>query len=332
MIKYSVIIPFFNSERTIERCLRSLLKQAREDMEIIAVNDGSTDTSRAIVARVAEMYPCVKLIDQENAGVSQARNVALRQAKGKYITLVDSDDYVTDDYFEKLDLAGDEDLVVFSHKNVGDVKNDQGKLFEKLKSVNTTEERLQQLLLSRLIMPPWNKRFSAQLIYDHELYFEPALSTGEDFLFCMTYALLCKKIEIMDECLLCVDISDQGSLSRKYRPCLEKQLQLVYTQIVKVLYDAEMVCEYKDRLLAITDYLYIRNVFTCICEEFKAKKLDYRKDKARIREICNIYTEPFTTKRCNVVHRVLRAALKRRMHYLFYSVSYVAKGRKYTNL
>ena len=94
-MKYSVIIPVYNSEKTVERCLQSLLAQDRNDVEIIVINDGSTDASGALLAEYASDHQNVLLIDQKNSGVSAARNAGIEKATGTYITFVDSDDYVS---------------------------------------------------------------------------------------------------------------------------------------------------------------------------------------------------------------------------------------------
>lgn len=136
MIKYSVIIPIYNSEKTVARCLDSLTVQNREDVQIIVVNDGSQDGSEEIILQLAAKNPSIKYIYQDNAGVSRARNTGLDAAQGTYITFVDSDDYVTEDYFSVLDRAEDCDLLVFAHRVTGNVP-DVTALFAKLQTLTT---------------------------------------------------------------------------------------------------------------------------------------------------------------------------------------------------
>lgn len=98
----SVIVPAYNAEQTIDKCLKSVLGGAYTQVEIIVVNDGSTDRTREIVTQLAETDSRIKLINQENTGVAGARNTGLRNATGKYIAWCDADDWVEPDWLESL--------------------------------------------------------------------------------------------------------------------------------------------------------------------------------------------------------------------------------------
>ena len=98
----SVIVPIYNMEPFLRRCVTSIINQTFEDLEIILVNDGSTDTSGDIIWEIAAEDSRVKVISQTNQGVSAARNEGLKAAKGKYIGFVDADDYIKPDMYENL--------------------------------------------------------------------------------------------------------------------------------------------------------------------------------------------------------------------------------------
>lgn len=98
MTKISLVVPVYNTEKYLRKCLDSLLNQTFHDIEIICINDGSTDNS----AKILEEYPHIKVITQENRGLSEARNTGIKAASGDYIGFVDSDDWVDLDFFEKL--------------------------------------------------------------------------------------------------------------------------------------------------------------------------------------------------------------------------------------
>lgn len=101
-VMVSVIVPVYNVEKYIKRCVESIAMQTYQNIEIILVDDGSTDTSGKICDELSEKYPAVKVIHQENGGLSDARNAGLKAATGEYVLFVDSDDYIIYDAVEKL--------------------------------------------------------------------------------------------------------------------------------------------------------------------------------------------------------------------------------------
>ena len=102
MPKVSVIMPVYNVSMYLETCLQSVLSQTFKDFELICINDGSTDDSGDILKKYAELDTRIKIIEQENKGLSSARNKGIEIAKGQYITFIDSDDYYTLDFLEHL--------------------------------------------------------------------------------------------------------------------------------------------------------------------------------------------------------------------------------------
>ena len=100
MCEISVIVPVYSADRFLRQCLDSVTAQTGPDYEVICINDGSTDTSEAILREYAEKYPCLRYYTQPNKGLGAARNAGCRQAKGKYLIFVDSDDFLAPGYFE----------------------------------------------------------------------------------------------------------------------------------------------------------------------------------------------------------------------------------------
>ena len=117
----SVIIPVYNAEGTLERCLKSVTATSIESMEIICINDGSTDNSASLLAEWTERDPRIKVYTQANAGVSAARNLGLQHVTGRYLTFVDADDEITPEYLANLLATADEhqaDLVVCGQQQI----------------------------------------------------------------------------------------------------------------------------------------------------------------------------------------------------------------------
>lgn len=114
MIKYSFIVPVYNTEKYLKKCLDSLVNQTYKDFEIILVNDGSTDKSSNIISKYQKKYKNIIVIDKENEGLSMARNRGVQKSSGKYIIFVDSDDYVSNKLLEEVDKKiDDSDILRF---------------------------------------------------------------------------------------------------------------------------------------------------------------------------------------------------------------------------
>ena len=95
MVKISIVVPVYNSEKFLEKCVDSLINQTIESKEILLVNDGSTDGSQEIIDRYVSEYPgMIKCVKQENSGQAVARNVGIENASGEFLAFLDSDDYL----------------------------------------------------------------------------------------------------------------------------------------------------------------------------------------------------------------------------------------------
>lgn len=332
--KYSVIIPVYDSENTINRCIESLLLQKRDDAEIIVIDDGSRDKSAEILAEYAEDNDNVILISQENSGVSAARNAGIEKASGTYITFVDSDDFVSEDYFSALDQMGaqaDDDFLMFASNTVGGKEADESDLYHQLESLESRNKKMELLLSSRKIMSPINKRFKRDIIQRNNIRFIKDLQTGEDFNFCLGYMLCCNTVCVRYKKIYNVDVSDNTSLSRKYRSHLDVQLEKAFKNAAKLLKKSTLSEEEKGKLLKIIDYLYVKNIFTCIAEEFKKEKPIYRKARREIAEIYKRFSEPLCRKGayCNIIHRILRTFVKCECILPIYGVTKVVKGKQF---
>ena len=135
MYQVSVIVPVYNVEKYLDQCLHSLVHQQLKSLEIIVVNDGSTDQSQAIIDAYSEQYPhVIKAFTKENGGLSDARNFGLSQAQGSYIGFVDSDDYVSDNMFQEMFELGAQsnaDVVICNLQKV----DEKGHVLQKLTQI-----------------------------------------------------------------------------------------------------------------------------------------------------------------------------------------------------
>lgn len=166
MIKVSIIVPFYNVENYIEKCLQSLVNQTLEDIEILLVNDGSKDKSEAIAKQFVEKYPNkIIYLEKENGGLSDARNYAIPYAKGEYIAFLDSDDYVETNMYEEMYCkAKKEDLDYvecdFSWEYPDKTLESKGKQYSNKKEM---------FIYTRVVA--WNKLIKREIVQDNHLEF-----------------------------------------------------------------------------------------------------------------------------------------------------------------
>lgn len=199
----SVIVPVYNGEQYIENCLDHLLHQTYHALEVIVVNDGSTDSSGAIAARIAAGDGRVRLLHQENAGVSAARNAALDAMTGEYAVFVDADDDITPDYVGAL-MAQMENpdiglaICGYYMASRGEISAAKRYAFED--ETISVELALERILRFQKYNPAiWNKIFKTAVIREHGLSFDPSITIGEDMLFLIRYCVHVKRCAVTGE-------------------------------------------------------------------------------------------------------------------------------------
>lgn len=176
-MKVSVIVPVYNVAPYLARCLDSLLSQTLSDLEIIVVNDGSTDESAAILADYVQRYGNrIRAFLKENGGQGSARNLGIRNATGEYIGFVDADDYVASDMFERMyqtAVQSDADMVTCDYYYITS---------ESKKRVSLYKPSTQTDMFFNPWAAPWNKLYRRSIIVDNEVFF-PELRAYEDTAF-----------------------------------------------------------------------------------------------------------------------------------------------------
>lgn len=326
MTRFTVIIPAYNAEKTLGRCLDSLLSQAREDVRILLIDDGSTDSTAAIAADYCRRDSRIQYIHQPNGGVSAARNHGLELARSEFVSFVDSDDHVMPGYFETLEKIGTADLLVFDRCHTGGEARDDTEVFRRLSALTDFDETLLLLMQSKKIMQPWNKCFRLEIIRRHSLCFPVELRIAEDFVFCMGYALACGSIAVSREKAYCVDVSDGTSLSRRHRADLSRQLSRAVSLVESAIRDAHLSEKQQSDLLARLDELHTRNMLMSVAELFKCPGHPRR---SRVREVCAPFLRPCSPRRLGRQHRILRLMLHFRLYGCLKILAWAVRGRQY---
>ena len=188
----SIIVPIYNAENYLRRCVDSILNQEYTDFELLLVNDGSTDASGDICEEYGDRDPRVIVIQKENTGVSDSRNRALDRARGKYLQFLDSDDWITPDATRLFVRAAEEygcDMVISDfYRVVGERLSTKGDIEEE--GVLTREE-----FAAHMMENPadfyygvlWNKLYRRDIVEEHNLRMDTDINWCEDFMFNLEY-------------------------------------------------------------------------------------------------------------------------------------------------
>lgn len=272
MINLSIVVPIYNMEKRLDKCLNSLEKQTLKNIEVILINDGSTDNSIKVIKKHLKKYPDIyKLINRENRGISASRNEGIKEASGTYIAFVDSDDYVDLDTYEKmynLIIKNNSDIVVCGIKNVDE--NDNILHYNYLNHVNVTTLQENPKLVHEIDYGPCNKLFKKSLFKDVEF---PLNTKYEDLNTILKVYKKAKKVNYINECLYSYYINNNGETKninnkvydifkilddvlisfKDEGETLKKEIN--YLCISKLMDYSEIIASAKNKELAINFYL-----------------------------------------------------------------------------
>lgn len=190
----TVIIPVYNSEKTLRKCVDSILYMSFKDIELILVDDGSSDFSPTICDDYAAKDSRVRTFHKENGGVSSARNLGLDKAQGKWVAFIDSDDYVTDGYLDGV-VGHDEDILFKGYKKFDNNGIVGGKGADELSDILFISDFISQYVTDSLLRGPVFKFYKWSLIGD--LRFLPDMKIGEDAWFVFNYLAKCKSFAVL---------------------------------------------------------------------------------------------------------------------------------------
>lgn len=192
----SIIVPMYNVEKYIEKCITSLLEQTYKNCEIIIVNDGSEDKSSEIVEKIATQNGNIKIINQKNSGVSVARNTGIENANGDYIIFVDADDYLAKDFVEYMvkliKMNNSEFAYSISNFKKENEKETQNEFIKEI----SNEESVGLLLSPDVTVGCWNKIYKRDMLIKNNIFFRTDLFYGEGLFFIINVSKYAKNITI----------------------------------------------------------------------------------------------------------------------------------------
>lgn len=215
----TVIVPTFNADKFICKCIDSILKQSYQEMEILIIDDGSTDGTENICKKYQEKDGRVRYLYQNNGGVSKARNYGIREAQGKYIAFVDADDYIESNmiemmvsYFMRIKKT---DLVV-----CGFYECNTSKRIEK--KIECKKCLSQSAYLQGLFNPNsfggflWNKLFRADIIKENQLKLDEDIFVCEDLLFCYRYGEYVDEVQFVPQSFYNYIVNENSATHSEY--------------------------------------------------------------------------------------------------------------------
>ena len=237
-VKISVIIPFFNGEKYLEECVNSVTGQTMKEIEVILVDDGSTDGSASLAKKLSSDDGRVRFIAQENRGVSTARNVAMEAATGECFMFVDADDRLKKDACEVLYNALKEnecEIVTGGYVSFkGDAYSDDS--FEEnaqpeLYNASDIKNLAVNMGKNTFFRYAWRRLFSAKLIKENGIVFHPGIAIGEDTLFCLECFMHAGKTLFLPVTVYEYRQNTQGVMrSQKYNKKMTPSLLLQYEE------------------------------------------------------------------------------------------------------
>lgn len=307
----SVVVPVYNAERYLHRCVESIRTQSYHDIEIFLVNDGSTDGSAQVCEKYSLLDKRIEAIHKQNGGPSSARNAAIRKCRGKFITFVDADDSLEPHALEALlstALRSDADMVVgdFS-KIVNDTIVMSGNERNFSTDVLLTKEKLVSYVQRYLTAPnkfplltqSWGRLFRASIIKDNNLFFNSELHTFEDVSFNFEFLKYAKDVFFLNKALYNLTIHTDF-LSATMRMSTPKALFGYHDALLKVeefltSYSGDASATSKEVGGAYMRYTIIQLIRLCLQVNKTNKKEIYKfvrqvVKKPRVRSGLNVYS------------------------------------------
>lgn len=328
----SIIVPVYNVEKYLRRCIESILSQTLKNYEVILINDGSSDSSGKICDEYVAKYDNFKVIHKKNAGLGYARNSGLEIACGKYIMFIDSDDYIKQNMIEEMYngvINNNADTCIGGYcriKNNNEIvmKNAlSGKVIEK----NDIIDKLLIKMMGKLPngsdyteMSVWKTLFSKEVIDKKNIRFPSEREMiSEDIIFDIEYYTSCEKIYISENCGYCY-CDNEGSLTMKYN---EKRFNL-QKKLLNTLN-----CILKERKLLDKAKIRIENNFICNVRHCMSLEVKFRKQNSiriclnNIKKMCedeaviNIL-DNFPNNEVPLLPRIFNTLIKKKKVFIIY--------------
>lgn len=260
MEKVSIIMPTFNSEKTLKATIKSILRQTYKNIELIIVDDGSTDDTKRICMEFCNIDNRIIYIYMKKTGVSKARNIAIEKATGKYIMFIDSDDEYLENTVEIMinNIEEGYDLVCASFFYKYGNKLVKNRINTISTDANTILECINFLHKSNTLKTLWNKIFRKDIISKNKIRMDEKLNNGEDYKFTIDYLKFCNAIKVIQDYIYIYNVHNYGLSSNLKDYTLDIRLYLLehHRNMYK---QRNFSLQYIDKQYIVAFYAYIFN-------------------------------------------------------------------------
>lgn len=268
----SIIMPVYNAEKYLTDTINSVLNQTYKDFELIAVNDGSTDQSLNILSRFNDER--IIVIDKENTGVSDTRNVGINVANGEYVCFLDADDSYSPEYLERLfatSVENEADMVVCNY-----VPFRREAKFQVEKSVPVNVQSIDTLVQAGVLTSACTKLIKLLTLYKYEIKFDKNMSFGEDLFFCWKAYLASNRVFFIDEPLYGYRMTTE-SATTKYHPDLYDKYKKAFDDLKQFGKSVDKNDEYEMDVFFATRIPSFIRMLIREKSSFKKKKNDLKR-------------------------------------------------------
>lgn len=285
MYKISVIIPVYNVERYLSKCLDSVCNQTLDDIEIICIDDGSTDNSLNILKEYSSKDSRIKIISKENGGQAVARNIGIERSQGEYVAFIDSDDFIEPTMLEKLYSASENSNLDISMCKIATYNNQTGEIKENVwyymlgvfrdfeKEIFTHKDTKE--FTCNIAVTPFNKIYKTSLLKENNIRFPEGLIFEDEKFFYDVY-LRAKKVAIIDEFLYYYRVNRKGSTVDISKENDYSDIVLIFKQIRQTFRETGNYDDYK--ILLANRFIHLQLArFMETSQKYKEKFFDLMK-------------------------------------------------------
>lgn len=234
-MKVSFIIPVYNAENYLARCVESVLNLTSIDFELILVDDGSKDNSWNIIEEYMSKDKRIKGISIENQGVSNARNTGIDMANGEVIIFVDADDYFNDKADSVLESVlenyDEGTLYFFNHNQFYDNGKIKEYVYPSVTNIDTKADIINLFITTQSMNNCWCKIFNTRIIKDHSIYFDKSMKVGEDACFVMEYLMCITQFKYIDKPIYNYYINSLGAMKSAKISTIMDEVKVYNTRI-----------------------------------------------------------------------------------------------------